>query len=804
MMIEGVYTMKRWMVWLRNTYKIWGTYFVSFLLPAVILWVSFYLNGVFPFGDKTIFSTDLDGQYSAFYAYLQGVLQGKNDFFYTFSKVLGGNFWNFGAYYLFSPFNLLFGLGDAMHLPILTEIIVTLKLCCCGFAMNCFLQSRAKSNWTAVFSVCYALMGYNMVYLYHLMWLDGVILFPLIILGVDQLIDKRRIHVYILTLCAALCCNYYIGYMICVAVVVYTVLKIVFASKGGKTFIIFGRFARASVLAGCLAAFVLLPTALSLIGGKRNPMGSSRWERNWNIPDLCKSFLPLPLRKLEEGIWFQETPLIYCTILVLVFALLFFFLPSVEKRKKIEYGILLLVLFTMSLFYCSDTIWHAWSRPAGFPYRYSFILTFMIIMVAYEGTVRINWKTTCGKWLSMMIVLVILGDLAWNAVYSLKAAQDVGAQSLMIYQEKLAGVESRLRELPDSNELYRIEKTYDGRLNDAMRYGYSGLSHFSSTDKIKITDFMGGIGYTTYHADGNWSGYTGNSTIVSDSLFSLRYLLAEDDPGVPWVKLQEGVYENPYALPVANLLTSDLDNIEDGENPFELQNQIYGDIVLKRLEIIASWQSESETSAYYEIQIDSSEALPVYLYLATEDRSGIMVSVDGGEEMPYKTTFQNGVLCLGEYSNGILSLRLESDRPDNLEIEPMIYQLDLDQFVACTEEIKVNAVALTRQSSSYLTGFVTVKEGENGVLLFSIPYDTGWRVLLNGEKTNTEEFLGVLMGVRIGEGTYSIELRFRPPGWHAGLLVSVLTFMYLLLFEFHIIQRLKGISFSKGKGIDAI
>lgn len=802
MMIEGVHAMDRWTVWIKNTCKIWGTYFASFLFPAIILWVSLWLNGVFPFGDKTILSTDLDGQYSAYLAYFQSVLQGENDFFYTFSKVLGGDFWSFGAYYLFSPFNLLLCLGGQADLPILVQVIVTLKLCCCGLTMNCFLQSRKKSNWTVVFSVCYALMGYNMVYFYHLMWLDGVILFPLIILGVDQLIDERHVYKYIFALCAALCCNYYIGYMICVAVVIYTLLRIGFSSKNEKVYVTFGRFVRASILAGCLAAFVLLPTALSLVGGKRSPMTDSPWERNWNAHDLLKAFLPLPLQRIDGVVWNPNAPLIYCTMLAVVLAFLFFFLPNVNRYKKIEYGILLLILFAMSLFYGSDTIWHAWNRPTGFPYRYSFILTFMILMVAYEAAIMINWKTAYSKWLSVIVVLLILGDMTWNAAYSLNAAQDAGAQSLASYQEKLAGVESRLRELPNTDDFYRIEKTYDVRLNDAMRYGYSGLSHFSSSDKTNVTEFMDRMGYTTNRGGAvNWSGYTGESTIVSDSLFALRYLLAEDDPGEPWVKLQQGVYENPYALPIASLFTSDIVNIEGDENPFELQNQIYGDKVLKRLEIIPSRQPESETSVYYEIKIDSSDALPVYLYLATEDRNGIMVSVNGGDKMPYKTSFQNGVLCLGEYSGGIITLCLESEQLDNLQIVPLVYQLDLKQFGSETEKIKTNAVAFTKQSSSYLIGSVTIKDGESGILLFSIPYDKGWSILLNGEKASAEEFLGALMGVRIGEGTYSMELRFRPRGWYVGVLVSVVTLVYLLAFEFGMRQRLRSISFLKRKEI---
>ena len=69
-----------------NSVKLISSYVISFLMPIFILMVCFKLNSVFPFGDSMIYSTDLDGQYSAYLSYFQSVLRGENDFFYTFSK----------------------------------------------------------------------------------------------------------------------------------------------------------------------------------------------------------------------------------------------------------------------------------------------------------------------------------------------------------------------------------------------------------------------------------------------------------------------------------------------------------------------------------------------------------------------------------------------------------------------------------------------------------------------------------------------------------------------------------------------
>lgn len=766
--------MKKRIVWAKDLYKLYGTYFMSFVVPAVVFGIGLYLHGVFPFGDCTILVSDLKGQYSSFFAYLQSVLHGKNDFFYTFSKVLGGGFWDFGAYYLFSPFNLLLCFGEKKDIPFLIELIAILKLSCCGLTMNCFLQSRKKTAWTVVFSVCYALMGYNMVYLYHLMWLDGVILFPLIILGIDRLIvEQKRCEMgYSIALAAALCCNYYVGYMICVAVAIYTVIRVGFSVEKHNKLIVFGLFARNSILGGGLAAFVLIPTAVSLLEGKRGEMVDSFWKRNWNICDFFKALLPMPLHSADANFWNPSAPIVYCTIPVSLFALLFFFEHTVTYKKKLEYVILLGILIMMSLFCGSDTFWHALNHPAGFPYRYSFILTFIMITIAYEGITHISWEFIHKKWVLAFLSFLILVELGINTVSALGRAQNVDPQGMRQYQEKVAAIGSKLEELPPNIDFFRIEKVYDVHLNDAIMFGYNGLSHFSSSDKIKITDFMGKMGYTYFLGNGNWSGYTGKSTIVSDSLFALRFVFAEESPGKPWILYKKGIYENPYALSVANVFPQDVDNVVMDENPFEIQNQIYGSKVLKRLDIIPFNHLGNETCTY-NIRADFEESSPVYLYLDTEDRNGISVSVNGGEEFSYKTAFENGVLYLGEYGIENIVLQLSSDNLKRLS--PVVYQLDWSQFAECTEKIRENAVKINQISSSRLNGIVSVRNDGQQVLLFSIPYDRGWRVYLNGEKVTPKEYFGALMGIEIEKGEYRIDMIYKPWGWYVGIFISILS-----------------------------
>ena len=77
-----------------------------------------------------------------------------------------------------------------------------------------------------MFSLCYAFMAYNINFQINIMWIDGIILLPLVMLGIDKLINENKYKLYIITLFITIFSNYYIGYMICIFSVLYFIYKI--------------------------------------------------------------------------------------------------------------------------------------------------------------------------------------------------------------------------------------------------------------------------------------------------------------------------------------------------------------------------------------------------------------------------------------------------------------------------------------------------------------------------------------------------------------------------------------------------
>ena len=195
---------------------------------------------------------------------------GEQDAAYSLGMVLGGNTVGIFAYYAASPLNLVFALFSRENLPIAMHIIALLKISLSGLTMAIFFRHTTGLDLRfLLLTAAYSLCGYVTNYFWCLMWLDGVVLLPLIALGLHNIAVGRKPWLYILSLAAAIFTNYYIGFMLCIFSVIYWVCLMWISEGGrspGRSFFV---FSLSSLSAGGLSAVLLLPTALTLSGGKR-------------------------------------------------------------------------------------------------------------------------------------------------------------------------------------------------------------------------------------------------------------------------------------------------------------------------------------------------------------------------------------------------------------------------------------------------------------------------------------------------------------------------------------------------------
>lgn len=371
---------------------------LSFLIPFVVTFIIFKNNGLYPFtnDNKTVLLIDAQGQYIAFYRYYKAILSGDANVIYTLGKAIGGNMLSIFTYYLASPFYLLFAFTSEANLPEMLLLITLLKIATCGLTSFIFLKKSINNNsFALLLSISYSLISYNFVYYSNLMWLDGVYLLPLVLLGIKNIINQKSSLLYMITLTISLYTSWYIGYMICLFSVIFYLVELfkTYNFKDNKKLIIHNiiTFGITSLLGGFLSAFSWMSAFIHLSGTKGsvnlkdtviNMLNNNYYLINVFKYLTFKSFEgTLNINNSDNYRYAMST---YIGAIGIVFMLIYFINNNIPKRKRllslIPVSLLILGFINVGI----DNLYHGGAKPTWFPFRYAFIFGMYALYLASE------------------------------------------------------------------------------------------------------------------------------------------------------------------------------------------------------------------------------------------------------------------------------------------------------------------------------------------------------------------------------------------------------------------------------------
>lgn len=612
-------------------------YTLSVLIPAVMILAIFMLFTITPLGNRTWLTIDLGQQYVDFFSYYQDtLLHHPEQFFYSFSKSIGGEMVSLWAYYLLSPFNLLFLLIPRSAIAMGVSLLIFLKLVSCTVSFAVLLDVKFKQrNWTTLlFALSYGFMSYLSANQFNVMWLDALIGLPLIILGVDALLQKRNPLYYVFPLSLTILSNYYTGYMICLFLGLYFPYAYLMAndSFSWKSFVKqFGRFIFYSVLSVGLITVILLPTFYSLLGSKGTATTIAWSLKSEYNPLLMASKLfigSFDFHEMQKGY-----PNIFVGSLAL-FSFLCYFKEKKIARSQRLYAlfitVIILISFNIEMF---DKLWHAGQLPNWYSYRFSFLFSFWMVFLGYQLALKKTavgiretfvyfflvlvtgigfilfpqdylqgWQIALGFGLSMGILysLILIGrgkashqkflisfvviELLLNSIITLSRLGYVMNSEFSAYQSSLQNWSTVLR--PAENEFYRSEKTILRSKNDSLQVPTYGVSHFSSTFEKETERFFDALGVRQGNAYVNYS----NGTLLTDALLGIKNTFIETTDATyneRWVRkdledfstiasFDEGhIVTNPNALSIAYPMKAILKSMKVPTNhPITMQNQL--------------------------------------------------------------------------------------------------------------------------------------------------------------------------------------------------------------------------------------
>lgn len=753
----------------------------AFFFPVLICCIGFAIMGVYPFGSRSALIIDGVHQYLGFYEELQRQI--GQGFSWTFSgHAMGYSFYSLFCYYLSSPFNLLILLlMQFLYVNEAVTLAVLLKIGLTGGCMAWYARKKLPGReWTAAGIGCmYALSNYLLGYYSNVMWLDCVMLLPVLAWTVERLVKMGRWRAYTAVLGYCILSNYYMGFMLCVFAVLYY-MAVCFETgepKGGwrRSGV---RFAGASVLGGGIASAVLLPavSAVAKTTAARQAGLSGAGGVYGNLWEQLGRLLPDSFPYATSGD--QSSVNLYCGCAALVFAAMFFLNGRIRWRKKAALAALLIFYFAGFHFQILNLVLHGMHKPIGMPNRFGFVFIFLILKAAAEGWGEIGKITKMefaagsllctvfcaavgiqtgnpGVLVSMAVILLYICLLAGRAGQTEKRRLLLGV--FLFCEIGLHGIFSICSSGTANRNLYEVsgrelgqaisrgKDSNDGRTvivnpilrNEELLYGLNGVSMFSSTNTDAMQRWMEKMGFETGKNRFQYAG----ATELMDMLLGIRNLAFRDTitPDISYRKTYDGsyfdLYENPRVLAGGYLVDSSIRDFRlEGRNPLEVQNDLLRKMGVGELFVTEqadpAIQRSGAAETVFEIRLNGGEH--GYLWLpGTEPDT---VEING--RIQNKDDWNNQFLDLG-YS--------DQDRKVQVKIpERSISKALLG--ICGQQRLEEIYQQLSRNEIRMEDGSGTIQADRAGVVFFSTFYDEGLQVQVDGQKVkplNLEGMLGV-------------------------------------------------------------
>ncbi|MBQ6066660.1 MAG: YfhO family protein [Clostridia bacterium] len=373
----------------------------AFVMTLAATMIAVGVKGIFPFGKLSIYYSDLIYEFSVFLTELWRKVHAGGSLFYSWKTGLGGVFWGNLLDYVSSPLNLLVLLVKESQIDEAIAVLIYLRQALAAAFMCFFLCRRRGGQASFPGALCgflYAVCGWFCGYYYSIIWLDAFMLMPLLLLGIERIIDQRRPGLYFAMFTVILLSNFYMAYCVAVFAIVYW-LYYFFAyydvpefaeTKGQKQKTPFFRsrfftagtvFAVSSVLSVLCLAVLFVPLLQQVSRNQANADVSSA--ADW-FGSFAKHVDALFSGARSPSNSLQHYPAIYTGVLVFAAAPLFFFLKKTTKRGKIATGLLAALMVLSFNLPPLDYVWHGFRFPTNFPFRQSFFFSIVLVIMIYR------------------------------------------------------------------------------------------------------------------------------------------------------------------------------------------------------------------------------------------------------------------------------------------------------------------------------------------------------------------------------------------------------------------------------------
>lgn len=819
---------------------------ISFFLVFLLMLMLLKMNGFAPFGNSSFTWGDANIQYIDFLGYAKNILLGNDNLNYSYNIGLGSSGFGLFCYYLSSPFNLLLLFANSNNIYALFDIIIVLKLALAALIFSVYLTKRFNkkidNKFNILLSVSYALMQYTIAQCSNIMWLDGIYMLPLILLGIHKLVNENKFTLLSISVSLSILFNWYTGGINCLFSIFWFIVEYLLANKNIFKKENIGKLINKTVLYGIsmglgviISAILFLPNIIQLRGGTGTfDLSSLNIDMNGNLLTTIHYYV---LGSTSD----KGALSIFCGSFVLI-GLISFFLSKENKRNKI----ILLVTLIISILFCYwqpflyafsllKTVYTYW-------YRFSYVVVFVPIFIAALYFSKLNIKKDKYYIYISIVYAIAIGLLNYaNPIFSnniifysicfnfiialllyfnkkckkiwllliIAVCVEIGCNAnLLMRQYKIENVDSYVKYInnqenlidkiednnEDNNEVYRIlelnskinyenNSELNANLNESLYYNYMSMKSYTSAPSNNELLFLNNMGH---RMEGERMNLTDSPILATDSFLGVKYFVSPYE--IPELKKLNGlsgngnnVYENEYYFPLVMLYDSNK-KIEY-KDPFQYQNEVFSKLYGKKVTLYKKIdyvkEEITENNYKYKLVVPDGNYM-VYSYIPWYEFSDSIINLNSMYYKQYSKWLANNIYYVPKNGNDYY-VQLSSDNTLTTT-EESFYVLDLNLLKEIQSEIinrKVNFFDIKGNKI-----YIKINDNTKNNLLVTLSNVKGWKAKVNGNRTNISNFAGNLITIEVPNGNVNVELTYITPGFIAGAILSAIGIILLILLNF--------------------
>ena len=370
---------------------------------------------------------------------------------------------------------------------------------------------------------------------------------------------------------------------------------------------------------------------------------------------------------------------------------------------------------------------------------------------------------------------------------------------------------------------FRAETTHTQTLNDGALNNYNGVSAFTSSANVNVTEFMRKLGYG---AKNTYNRYCfEESSPVSNLFLGLKYMIerkgaVENNPYFTDLHYYGDVHllENNAYLPLGFLAEPELAELsfEGSEDAFDFQNDLFmaatgGDDRVWRhlygsvlsISAVEATLANETTDGYCTYTTENSPGVVTYQY--TADREGFLcIRLDLSKRNDF-TVYLNGenlysesislpqMLAVSQVGIGdVVEIAIDCASNESGTINISAALMNDAVFQEGYSRLSQSVLELDRFSTTALDG--TILCNRDGLLYTSIPQNGNWHVYVDGVEVESQLVGNAMLAVPLTKGYHEIALRYRNPAFSWGWKISVLSAaaLFSLYFWIYPTKKKKG------------